>query len=1049
MNLIRTAIANPVTVVVGVFFVVLFGVVNYLEIPYQLSPNVATPTVMVSTPWPGATPYEIERDILEEQERVLKGLTGLQRMEGNASNGSATINLEFDLGTDLDAAMLRVSNALDEVPSYPENVDKPILNATGGEASPVIYLVLKTLDGNERSIYTYRTYFEDEVRQFLERVEGVADIVVYGGVEEEMHVVLDPVKVASYGMSFSEVIRALRGDNVNVSAGTMPVGRREYRVRALSEYNSPEDIENVVVVSDGQRRIRVKDLGHVEHGYSKFETPGLQDGTPGLTVAVRPEPDANILDMTDAMEATVADVQKLLNENGLELIWVYDQRPYINGAIDLLRQNILIGASLAVLVLLLFMRSIASILIIGTAIPISVIGSFMVMRSLGTTLNVVSLAGIAFAVGMLVDNAIVVLENIDRHRQMGKNPFASAFDGAREVWGAVLASSLTTVAVFLPIIFLQDEAGLLFRDIAVAVTSAVTLSLLVSITVIPTLSRKLFENRLIHRIEGKSAVEGKPSRVGTALSNMMMGLVGISLRNSGTRLATIGVLVGGAVVAAWTLTPKMEYLPKGNRDLIFNIMVPPPGLSYDERMQIGKNLFEFIEPYYKEGHEGKPAIRRTFLAAPQGLIMMGMISSDQGRTAELLPVAQEMVNSQPGIFGISEQSSIFNQGIGRGRNIDIDFSGPILEDLVDSAGRAMQIVREHIPDAQIRPVPSLDLLFPEVQFVPDGDKLRSVGMTAQDFGVALDILMDGRPIGDYKEEGKKKVDLVVKVASSDLTSPTNLYDALIPTPSGMTVPVSSLATMDETSGVTSIRHLERNRTISLQVTPPYEITIQEAMETVDQAIVPQLRAEGMLEDISIGLSGSADKLTQTRTALQWNFLLAVIITYLLMSALFGNFLYPFVIMFTVPLAGAGGLIGLKLVNLFVASQQLDILTMLGFIILIGVVVNNAILIVHQSLNNVRENGMEYNLAVREAVRSRLRPIYMTATTSICGMMPLVLIPGPGSEFYRGLGSVVLGGLALSTIFTVFLIPSLLLFVIRFEGATASATDRGAEPIPAK
>lgn len=1049
MTLIRTAIANPVTVVVGVFFVVLFGVVNYIEIPYQLSPNVATPTVMVSTPWPGATPYEIERDILEEQERVLKGITGLQRMEGNASNGSAVINLEFDLGTDLDAAMLRVSNALDEVPSYPENVDKPILNGTGGEASPVIYMVLKPLEGNERSIYTYRTYFEDEIRQYLERVEGVADIVVYGGVENEMHVVLDPHKVASYGLSFSEVIRALRGDNVNVSAGTMPVGRREYRVRALSEYNSPQDIEDVVVVSDGQRRVRVRDLGHVEAGYSKFETPGLQDGTPGVTVAVRPEPDANILDMTDAMEAAVADVQKTLNENKLELIWVYDQRPYINGAIQLLRQNIVIGAVLAVMVLLFFMRSIASILIIGTAIPISVIGSFMVMRALGTTLNVVSLAGIAFAVGMLVDNAIVVLENIDRHRRMGKNPFAAAFDGAREVWGAVLASSLTTVAVFLPIIFLQDEAGLLFRDIAVAVTSAVTLSLLVSITVIPTLSRKLFENRLVDRIEGRAAVEGAPSRLGTALSNMMMGLVGIALRSPVTRLATIGLLVGGAGLAAWVLTPKMEYLPKGNRDLIFNIMVPPPGLSYDERMQIGKNLFEFIEPYYKEGHNGKPAIRRTFLAAPQGLIMMGIISGDQARTAELIPVAQEMVNSQPGIFGISEQSSIFNQGIGRGRNIDIDFSGPILEDLVDAAGRTMGIVQDVIPQSQIRPVPSLDLLYPEVQFIPDGDKLRAVGMTAQDFGIALDILMDGRPVADYKEEGKKKVDLVVKVASTDLDSPTELYDALIPTPSGMTVPVSSLATMEETSGVTSIRHLERNRTISLQVTPPYEVTIQEAMERIEQTIVPQLRAEGMLEDISIGLSGSADKLTQTRTALQWNFLLAVIITYLLMSALFGNFLYPFVIMFTVPLAGAGGLIGLKLVNWFIAPQQLDILTMLGFIILIGVVVNNAILIVHQSLNNVRDNDMDYNEAVREAVRSRLRPIYMTATTSICGMLPLVLVPGPGSEFYRGLGSVVLGGLALSTVFTVFLIPSLLLFVIRFERAKVPVQDRTTEPIPAK
>jgi HAE1 family hydrophobic/amphiphilic exporter-1 len=411
---------------------------------------------------------------------------------------------------------------------------------------------------------------------------------------------------------------------------------------------------------------------------------------------------------------------------------------------------------------------------------------------------------------------------------------------------------------------------------------------------------------------------------------------------------------------------------------------------------------------------------------------MGVISADQQRTRDLIPLCREAMSQIPGVFGISNQVGIFQTGLGKGRTIDVNVSGNDINQLVGVAGAMFGMINGAIDDVQIRPLPSLDLLFPEANFVPERERLRSVGMTARQFGIGLDVLMDGRDVGDFKQEGEKKIDLVVKASDEDVTTPEELYQALLVTPMGESVPVASLAEMDKTTGLTEIRHLERNRTVSLQVTPPYSITIQEAMERIEQGVLPAMREQGMLDGVTVGMSGTADKLTDTRRALQWNFLLAAAIVYLLMAALFGNFLYPFIIMFTVPLAGAGGLLGLKLVNLFVAPQQLDILTMLGFIILVGIVVNNAILIVYQSLNNIREGGMEHKEAIVEATRTRLRPIYMSATTSIFGMLPLVLWPGPGSELYRGLGSVVLGGLALSTIFTVFLIPPLLSFVIGME-----------------
>lgn len=337
-------------------------------------------------------------------------------------------------------------------------------------------------------------------------------------------------------------------------------------------------------------------------------------------------------------------------------------------------------------------------------------------------------------------------------------------------------------------------------------------------------------------------------------------------------------------------------------------------------------------------------------------------------------------------------------------------------------------------------MPSLELLYPEVRFIPERDRIRAVGMSSEDLGMAVDVILDGRKISDYKEEGKKKIDLVLKGSPQDVTTPEELYSSLIAVPQGWAVPVSSLARIQRTNSMNQIRHLERQRTVTLQVTPPKDMPLQQAMEIIQNKLVPNVREMGLLEGLTVRLSGAADKLTVTRDALQWNFLLAIVITYLLMSALFGNFIYPLIILFTVPLAGAGGFLGLKLENWFIAQQPLDILTMLGFVILIGVVVNNAILIVHQSLSNVREHGMAHKEAVLEATRTRLRPIYMSAATSIFGMLPLAVAPGPGSELYRGLGSVVLGGLALSTVFTIFVVPALLMFVIGMEKVGGSATS---------
>ncbi len=1035
MDIVQFSIKKPVTIIVGIILVVLFGLIGLFKMPYQLSPDVTAPEISVTTIWAGATPYEIEREIIEEQEKVLKGIPGLIEMESSSLNSLGTVTLRFKIGTDVDDALLRVSNKLNEVRSYPENVDKPVLNATGAATSPVIWMILKPAEDNPASVSTFKTFFENEIRQHIERVEGVADLFIGGGTEKELHVIVQPEKLAAYGLTINNLINVLNKENVNVSAGTMGVGRRDYRIRTVAEFKSPEDIKNIVIQSTGQRRITVSDIATVNFGYEKLSVAMIHNAEAGIAIGVKPEPGTNILDMTDRVQETVNWLNSgKLKSRKIYLDWVYDQRSYINGAIDLVKRNILIGGILAIIVLLVFLRNIASTVIAASAIPISVIGTFIFMNALGRNLNVVSLAGIAFAVGMLVDNAIVVLENIDRHRKMGKSSFNASYDGATEVWGAILASTLTTVAVFLPVVFMQEEAGQLFRDIAIAVTCAVSLSLFVSILVIPMFSEKIFG--FFHK---KSAPKDSIfTRFGNNAIKTIMSLVTIATKNWKTRIVTILSLTALSLLSVIILLPKTEYLPQGNRNLIISILIPPPGLSYEEKKEIGEDMFQVIAPYIGKDHDNLPGIKNMFYVGSEQFNILGAISMHEQRAGELLPLFMRTIQGIPGMFGISMQAGIFQTRLGRGRTIEVDISANDLNRSIQIAGMMFGLLSKEIPGAQIRPIPSLELLFPEVRLVPLRDRLKASGMNASELGIALDVLMDGRKIGEFKQEGQKKIDLVLKASEQDISTPEELYSSMLATPGGKIVPVSSLTALERTYGITEIRHLERKRTITLQVTPPETVPLQKAMETIDSKVIGVMAGQKMLEGADVGQSGVADKLTETREALQWNFLLAAVIAYLLMSALFGNFVYPLIIMFTVPLAGAGGFMGLSLVNLFSSRYQpFDILTMLGFVILIGVVVNNAILIVHQSLNNLRFHNMDYREAVLEATKTRLRPIYMSAFTSIFGMLPLVVAPGPGSELYRGLGSVILGGLALSTIFTVFVIPSLLMFFIRMEKTEAA------------
>lgn len=1066
MNIIRFAIRYPVTTTVAVLLLALFGVVSLVKLPIQLTPDVSKPEITVETRWQGASPHEVEREIVDEQEEQLKGVEGLERMFGESSYDSAKIVLRFPAGTNTDTALLRVSNRLNQVKEYPDDVDEPVISSADTRGSAMAWFIFEPLEGNLINVETMRDFVEDVVKARFERIPGVAASNVYGGRERELRVLVDPGKLAMRSITVRELAQALDQENRDYSAGDFDEGKRSYVVRTVGEYQSPEDVANVIITRRNGAPVYVRDVATVSIAYKDPLHVVREMGRNSIAVNAIRETGANILETMAKLREAVDDLnESLLKARGFKLFQVYDETDYVYSSLTLVQQNLVIGSMLAITILFLFLRTGSTTLVIGLAIPISIMGTFIALWVLDRNVNVISLAGMTFAAGMLVDNSIVVLENIYRHREAGKPLFQAAYDGATEVWGAVLASTLTTIAVFVPIVFIEEQAGQLFRDIAIAISAGVGLSLLVSITVIPCLSARILKTR-VH--------DKDPAIPSSRLKVLARGLVddadrlverlgltpdrisGFIYWMTGSVRWRVGIVVGLTTLAigmTWLLLPKAEYLPEGNRNLIIGIVLPPPGYNIEEFIRMGETIEGVLAPYWnakpgspEEAALDGPSILNFFYVARGRSVFMGGRTNDESRIRELIPVFRRALADIPGVIAIVTQSSLFQRGLGEGRNIDIEITGPDLNTLVAMGGRIFGQVRQILPGAQVRPKPSLDLGSPEVRVSLKRDRAADVQITNQELGFTIDALVDGAKASDYQFEGDE-IDLTIRGVDRFADRTQELANLPIYTRSGKLTTVGDIADVRLVAGPEQINHLERERAITIQVIPPGDMPLETAMDMIQQQVLLPIQEGGGLGRLyQIRLSGTADDLTKTYDALKYNFLLALIITYLLMAALFESFVYPFVIIFSVPLAAAGGILGLFLVNLFVTYQPLDVLTMLGFIILIGVVVNNAILVVHQALNfmdpsrrNVSASGdvetvggMSVRQAITESVRSRVRPIMMSMLTTTFGLLPLVLSSGAGSELYRGIGSVVLGGLMLSTVFTLLVVPALFSLVMEWK-----------------
>lgn len=1024
MNIIQSSIKYPVTVIVAVLITVITGFLALQTVPVQLTPEVQRPIINVSTVWAGASPNEIEKEIIDKQEKYLKSIEGVLKMTSTSNTSTGSVSLEFPAGTDISEMFIRVSNKLNEVPGYPENAEQPVISTSGPFDGAIAWFVIKSDDS---SIYLphQKTFIEDYVKPRLERVKGISSINVFGGLEEELHVVFDPALVASSGITVSQITQALRSENRDISGGDFSEGKRRYVVRTVARYESIESVkQTIVTVKDGVA-IRIKDIADVELAYQKPQALVSQFGKTAIAFNAQRQVGANVIEVMDNLLAETKLINKeIMEPRGMSIENVYSQTVYINSAIDLVFNNIYLGGLLAILSLFIFLRSKAAVIVIGISIPISIIATFFAMKLFGRSINVISLAGMAFAVGMVVDSSIVVLENIYRHLQMGKEKFQAALDATKEVWGALVASTVTTVAVFLPIMFVQERGGQLFKDIAIAICSAIVISLIVSVTVIPSLSARILS-------ASKDTTNGTSDFL-SRFSHLIAQFVDSINKNNYRRLGVILGIVVFSTGLTVLLMPKAEYLPNGNQNFVFGGINPPPGYNIDEVELIGKSVEKQLEFLYSPDSipENLPGggIDNFFFVSTPSQAYLGVSSHDHSRAAELVQVINQVIWTIPGSYGGAQQASIFGGDFAGTRSIQIDVTGPDFNKIIGLAQGLMQTLPPVLPASFQRPITAIDLGSPEIHLYPDRERAADVGLTVSEIGQTVNALVDGAKVSNYFHN-ENEIDMILKAANKWSEHTQDIAQLPLATPYGQLITVGDVTNVRQEQGPISISHVERQRVVSISSSVPDGVALEDAMAMVNEKVIKPLRDSkqiGGLYDIT--LSGSADDLSKLREELFRDFLMAILLTYLLLAALFQSFTYPFVVMLTVPLATFGGVLGLRLVQLFNNSQQLDILTMLGFVILVGTVINNSILIVYHAIHKMND-GWNALDAVKESVRVRVRPILMSTSTSALGMLPLIVMPGAGSELYRGLGAVVVGGLAVSTIITLILTPLIFTYAI--------------------
>lgn len=1026
----------------------LFGVISLLNLPLELQPGGDRPEITINTVYPGAGPQEVEDLITRPIEERMEEVLGVQEITSSSRAGRSTVNLEFTWDSDVNERLVDVINRLQQVENLPEEAGESNVELVGGNSSPMMWAVMVPKEGFKSDPDHYRDLAQEVILPRLRRVQGVGQFLTPGGREREVEVRVDPKALANRNLTIGDVVRVLRENNRDIRGGPLEIGRREYRVRTVSRSQTIEQIEGFLLRRDEAGSVYMRDVAQVQMGRKPQDSALVFNDNPTVAVGILRSIGANVPDVARGVRAALQELEAQFDRQGegIDFVYNYDESEYINQSVSLVQENLISGSLLAVLVLLLYLGSMRTVAVVALTIPTTMITVFIAMSMLGRSLNIISLAALGFAAGMVVDNAIVVVENAFTHMQQGKNPVNAAIDGTKEVAGGIFGATLTNIAVFAPLVLVKGEIAQLFTDMAIAITAAALFSMLAAITLVPMLSG-LFLNQaeavqvlnggkyrggniLVRAIANTSAVF---RLLQTKLESVLLSTVGWSLgrKHLGRRLLILAIPIS-LMVASILLLPPADYLPEGNRNLLVWRAEPMPGTSIPAAIRQSEPVREFLRQ--------QPEVDRVmFVDRPGGLRAIAAILKPEFATTRGMDSMIERMRGASNNFAgyrfmVPGRLSIFRDP---GKEFEVDIVGADLQQLGQLERQLTEKLRG-LPG--IRNVRSNYIAGAgELQVIPNRERLSEVGLSEAEVGSMVEAALGGRLASDFID-GKEELDVSVELQNAFVKTPEQLRQLPLYTNRGQQVQLADVAEVRETTGPDVINHVDLERSITLTVSlaadAPLGALVQRAQTEIIAPAVASLPAGYRIE-----LAGSADRLGETVSQLAAAFVLSIIIIYLLLVALYRSFLYPLVIMATVPMGMSGALLSLVIANRILGMiVPLDMITALGFIILTGVVVNTSILIVERALQ-LQESGQEYDDSLYNATNDRLRAIFMSAVTSVLGMLPLAVVPGQGAELYQGLGIVLTGGLAFSTILTPIVVPALMGLLQDLNGRKTAKHNR--------
>ena len=1023
MKLSELSIQRPVFATVMSLAILLFGAISFLRLPVREYPDIDPPVVSVTTFYRGASPSVIETEITDVLEEQLATLEDVKLITSSSLEQGSVITVEFELKRDQNEAANDVRDRVSRVRGQlPSDAEDPIVAKVDVNAQAIVWLGLSSprRTGLELSEVADRI-----LKERIQRLPGVGSVIIGGERRYAMRVWLDPQRMAAHGLTVQDVERAIRSENAEIPAGRVEGAEREFSVRTRGELATTEEFGAVIVKQTGDDRVRLGDIARVEVGAEDERTVVRYNGASAVGLGIVKQSKASTLDVAAAVRNALPDLVKLI-PNDMRIDVAYDSSTYIQESIDDVRNTLLVAFGLVVLVILVFLKSLRATLIPALAIPTSIIGAFAAAYFFGFTLNILTLLALVLSIGVVVDDAIVVLENVYRHMEMGKSRRQAALDGSKEIGFAVVATTIALVAVFVPVAFLTGNVGRLFREfgVSVAVAVAVAISGFIALTLTPMLCSRMLKP--LHGT-GKSWASRSFDAFFAGMDRNYERILRGALRRRWIPLGAALALVVGAGFL-FTELPR-ELVPIEDRGTAFGVVIAPEGstLQYTDRymtqiegvlMNLPERAGLFTATGLGFGGPGRVTNGILFLRLKP---RSEREKKQQQVVAELFPQLMGI----PGVLAFVINPPSLGGGFG---------SSPVEYVLQGDSYEDLQVaVRTMMGEANqlgyfINMDPDLRLNKPQLDIAIDRDRAAGLGVSVNDIGTTLETLLGGRAVTDFKRAGKQ-YDVICQMEPLARARPSSIEDLYVRSGSGELVQLANVVRVTETAAPKELNHFNRVRSAKLTASLAPKVSLGQALDDLDRIADSKLA-----RSIKRDLAGQSREFRDSSGKLYFLFVLAIVFIYLVLAAQFESFVHPFTILLSVPLALVGAII-----SLFLLRQSLNIYSQIGLIMLVGLVTKNAILIVEYS-NQLRGRGLATLQAVVEASRIRLRPILMTSFSTIFGILPIAVGLGAGGEARRPLGVAVVGGMLFSTFLTLVIVPVVYTLLARFTHAEAAPVE---------